>query len=76
GSDFVVNDYDDRSTFNGSNICKQVIWTSNAVKTTLASLNGSGSVDDGEEDVTANQNTPSGTDAPREQVRLWLRMDD
>ncbi|MEZ8269736.1 DUF6701 domain-containing protein [Vibrio splendidus] len=76
GSDFVANDYDDRSTFNGSNICKQVIWTSNAVKTTLASLNGSGSVDDGEEDVTANQNTPSGTDAPREQVRLWLRMDD
>ncbi|MEZ8789833.1 DUF6701 domain-containing protein [Vibrio splendidus] len=76
GSDFVVNDYDDRSTFNGSNICRQVIWTSNAVKTTLASLNGSGSVDDGEEDVTANQNTPSGTDAPREQVRLWLRMDD
>ncbi|PTP65264.1 DUF6701 domain-containing protein [Vibrio splendidus] len=76
GSDFVVNDDDDRSTFNGSNICKQVIWTSNAVKTTLASLNGSGSVDDGEEDVTANQNTPSGTDAPREQVRLWLRMDD
>ncbi|MEZ9353657.1 DUF6701 domain-containing protein [Vibrio splendidus] len=76
GSEFVVNEDDDRSTFNGSNICKQVIWTSNAVKTTLASLNGSGSVDDGEEDVTANQNTPSGTDAPREQVRLWLRMDD
>ncbi|MEZ8126646.1 DUF6701 domain-containing protein [Vibrio splendidus] len=76
GSDFVVNDDDDRSTFNGSNICKQVIWTSNAVKTTLASLNGSGSVDDGEENVPANQNTPSGTDAPREQVRLWLRMDD
>ncbi|MEZ8418830.1 DUF6701 domain-containing protein [Vibrio splendidus] len=76
GSEFVVNEDDDRSTFNGSNICKQVIWTSNAVKTTLASLNGSGSVDDGEEDVTANQNTPSGTDVPREQVRLWLRMDD
>ncbi|MFA0325616.1 DUF6701 domain-containing protein [Vibrio splendidus] len=75
GSDFVVNDDDDRSTFNGSNFCKQVIWTSNAVKTTLASLNGSGSVDDGEEEVTANQNTPSGADAPREQVRLWLRMD-
>lgn len=75
GSDFVVNDDDDRSTFNGSNFCKQVIWTSNAVKTTLASLNGSGSVDDGEENVTANQNTPAGADAPREQVRLWLRMD-
>ncbi|MEZ9569196.1 DUF6701 domain-containing protein [Vibrio splendidus] len=76
GSDFVVNDDDDRSTFNGSNFCKQVIWTSNAVKTTLASLNGSGNVDDGEEEVTANQNTPAGTDAPREQVRLWLRMDE
>ncbi|MEZ8517191.1 DUF6701 domain-containing protein [Vibrio cyclitrophicus] len=76
GSEFVVNDDDDRSTFNSSNICKQVIWTSNEVKTTLASLNGSGSVDDGEEEVTANQNTPSGADAPREQVRLWLRMDD
>ncbi|PMO73791.1 DUF6701 domain-containing protein [Vibrio splendidus] len=76
GSDFVVNDDDDRSTFNGSNFCKQVIWTSNAVKTTLASLNGSGSVDDGEENVTANQNTLTGTDSPREQVRLWLRMDD
>ena len=75
GSDFVVNDDDDRSTFNGSNVCKQVIWTSNTVKTTLASLNGSGSVDDGEEEVTANQNTPAGADAPREQVRLWLRMD-
>ena len=75
GSDFVVNDDDDRSTFNGSNFCKQVIWTSNTVKTTLASLNGSGSVDDGEEEVTANQNTPAGADAPREQVRLWLRMD-
>ncbi|MGF1883050.1 DUF6701 domain-containing protein [Vibrio splendidus] len=76
GSDFVVNDDDDRSTFNGSNFCKQVIWTSNTVKTTLASLNGSGSVDDGEENVTANQNTLTGTDSPREQVRLWLRMDD
>ncbi|MEZ8465137.1 DUF6701 domain-containing protein [Vibrio splendidus] len=76
GSDFVVNDDDDRSTFNGSNFCKQVIWTSNAVKITLASLNGSGSVDDGEENVTANQNTLTGTDSPREQVRLWLRMDD
>ncbi|PTO84986.1 DUF6701 domain-containing protein [Vibrio splendidus] len=76
GSDFVVNDDDDRSTFNGSNFCKQVIWSSNAVKTTLASLNGSGSVDDGEENVTANQNTLTGTDSPREQVRLWLRMDD
>ncbi|MFA0330904.1 DUF6701 domain-containing protein, partial [Vibrio cyclitrophicus] len=76
GSEFVVNDDDDRSTFSSSNICKQVIWTSNEVKTTLASLNGSGNVDDGEEEVTANQNTPSGTDAPREQVRLWLRMDD
>jgi len=76
GSDFVVNDDDDRSTFNGSNFCKQVIWTSNAVKITLASLNGSGSVDDGEENVTANQNTLTGTDSPREQVRLWLRIDD
>nr|WP_248391078.1 DUF6701 domain-containing protein [Vibrio cyclitrophicus] len=76
GSEFVVNDDDDRSTFNSSNICKQVIWTSNEVKTTLASLNGSGNVDDGEEEVTANQNTLSGTDVPREQIRLWLRMDD
>ncbi|MGF1803212.1 MSHA biogenesis protein MshQ [Vibrio gigantis] len=76
GSEFVVNEDDDRSTFNGSNVCKQVIWTSNDVKTTLASLNGSGSVVDGEEGVTANQNTPAGTDTPREQVRLWLRMDD
>ncbi|WP_048614842.1 DUF6701 domain-containing protein [Vibrio coralliirubri] len=75
GSEFVVNDDDNRSTFNGSNTCKQVIWHSEGVTTTLASLSGSGSVDDGEEDVTANQNTPAGTDAPREQVRLWLRMD-
>nr|WP_253810035.1 polymer-forming cytoskeletal protein [Vibrio cyclitrophicus] len=76
GSEFVVNDDDNRSTFNGSNTCKQVIWHSEGVTTTLASLSGSRSVDDGEEEVTANQNTPSGTDAPREQVRLWLRMDD
>ena len=76
GSEFIVNEDDDRSTFNGSNICKQVIWTSNTVNTTLASLNGSGDVDDGDEEVTANQNTPAGTDSPREQVRLWLRMDD
>ncbi|WP_238382720.1 DUF6701 domain-containing protein [Vibrio coralliirubri] len=75
GSEFVVNDDDNRSTFNGSNTCKQVIWHSEGVTTTLASLSGNGSVDDGEEDVTANQNTPVGTDAPREQVRLWLRMD-
>ncbi|CDT91881.1 DUF6701 domain-containing protein [Vibrio coralliirubri] len=75
GSEFVVNDDDNRSTFNGSNTCKQVIWHSEGVTTTLASLSGSGSVDHGEEDVTANQNTPAGTDAPREQVRLWLRMD-
>ncbi|MEG3695374.1 DUF6701 domain-containing protein [Vibrio coralliirubri] len=75
GSEFVVNEDDDRSTFNSSNTCKQVIWHSEGVTTTLASLSGSGSVDDGEEDVTANQNTPAGTDAPREQVRLWLRMD-
>ena len=30
GSEFVVNDDDNRSTFSSSNICKQVIWTSNA----------------------------------------------
>ncbi|WP_244267562.1 DUF6701 domain-containing protein [Vibrio splendidus] len=76
GSEFVVNEDDDRSTFNGSNVCKQVIWTSNDVKTTLVSLSGSGDVNDGEEEVTADQNTPTGTDTPREQVRLWLRMDD
>ncbi|PME33099.1 hypothetical protein BCV39_01745 [Vibrio sp. 10N.286.55.E10] len=76
GSEFVVNEDDDRSTFNGANSCKQVIWHSDGATTTLASLNGNDSVDDGEEDVAANQNTPSGTDAPREQVRLWLRMDD
>lgn len=76
GNEFVVNEDDDRSTFNGANVCKQVIWHSEGATTTLASLNGSGSVDDGEEKVTANQNTPTGTDSPREQVRLWLRMDD
>ncbi|WP_349019246.1 DUF6701 domain-containing protein, partial [Vibrio crassostreae] len=62
--------------FNGANTCKQVIWHSEGAATTLASLNGSGNVDEGEEEVTANQNTPAGTDSPREQVRLWLRMDD
>ncbi|NAZ70943.1 DUF6701 domain-containing protein [Vibrio toranzoniae] len=76
GSEFIVNEDDDRSTFNGANVCKQVIWHSEGATTTLASLNGSGSVDDGEKKVTANQNTPTGTDSPREQVRLWLRMDD
>ncbi|CAK2086574.1 MSHA biogenesis protein MshQ [Vibrio crassostreae] len=76
GSEFVVNEDDDRSTFNGANTCKQVIWHSEGAATTLASLNGSGNVDEGEEEVTANQNTPAGTDSPREQVRLWLRMDD
>ncbi|WP_253815770.1 DUF6701 domain-containing protein [Vibrio crassostreae] len=76
GSEFVVNEEDDRSIFNGANTCKQVIWHSEGAATTLASLNGSGNVDEGEEEVTANQNTPAGTDSPREQVRLWLRMDD
>ncbi|CAH6877311.1 MSHA biogenesis protein MshQ [Vibrio chagasii] len=76
GSEFVVNDDDSRSAFDGSKACKQVIWHSDGAITTLASLNGSGSVDDGEEEVTANQNTPAGTDTPREQVRLWLRMGD
>ncbi|PTQ02856.1 DUF6701 domain-containing protein [Vibrio sp. ZF 223] len=76
GSEFIVNEDDDRSTFNGANTCKQVIWHSEGAATTLALLNGSGNVDEGEEEVTANQNTPAGTDSPREQVRLWLRMDD
>ncbi|MEZ8034883.1 DUF6701 domain-containing protein [Vibrio crassostreae] len=76
GSEFVVNEEDDRSIFNGANTCKQVIWHSEGAATTLASLNGSGNVDEGEEEVTANQNTPAGIDSPREQVRLWLRMDD
>lgn len=76
GSEFVVNEDDNRSTFNSSNICKQVIWHSEGATTTLASLSGSGNVDDGEEEVTANQNSPADTDSPREQVRLWLRMDD
>ncbi|CAH6933278.1 MSHA biogenesis protein MshQ [Vibrio chagasii] len=76
GSEFVVNEDDNRSTFDGSKACKQVIWHSDGAITTLASLNGSGSADDGEEEVTANQNTPAGTDTPREQVRLWLRMGD
>ncbi|MFV8460116.1 DUF6701 domain-containing protein [Vibrio campbellii] len=74
GSEFVVNDDDNRSAFDGSKACKQVIWHSEGAITTLASLNGNGSVDNGEEEVTANQNTPAGTDTPREQVRLWLRM--
>lgn len=77
GSEFVVNDDDEsRSAFNGSKACKQVIWHSEGTITTLASLNGSGRVEHGEEEVTANQNTPAGTDTPREQVRLWLRMGD
>lgn len=76
GSEFVVNEDDNRSAFDGSKVCKQVIWHSEGAATTLASLNGDGSVDDGEEEITANQNTPAGTDSPREQVRLWLRMDD
>ncbi|MCK8082921.1 DUF6701 domain-containing protein [Vibrio sp. 1CM24A] len=76
GSEFIANEDDDRSSFNGSNICKQVIWHSEGAATTLVSLNGSGNVDDGEEEVTANQNTPADTDSLREQVRLWLRMDD
>ncbi|EDK28192.1 hypothetical protein VSWAT3_10038 [Vibrionales bacterium SWAT-3] len=76
GSEFVVNEDDNRSAFDGSKVCKQVIWHSEGAITTLASLNGSGSVDNGGEEVTANQNTPAGTDTPREQVRLWLRMGD
>ena len=74
GSEFVVNDDDNRSAFDGSKACKQVIWHSDGAITTLASLNGSGSVDSGEEEVTADQNTPAGKDTPREQVRLWSRM--
>ncbi|MFS1901422.1 DUF6701 domain-containing protein [Vibrio lentus] len=74
GRAFVVNEDDERSIFNGSKACQQVIWHSDSATTTLASLNGSGSVDDGEAEVTANQNTPAGSDVPREQVRLWLRM--
>ncbi len=76
GDEFVPSQIDSRSTFDGSKACKQVIWHSEGAITTLASLNGSGSVDNGEEEVTANQNTPAGTgtDSPREQVRLWLRM--
>ncbi|MEZ8449231.1 DUF6701 domain-containing protein [Vibrio splendidus] len=76
GSEFVINEGDDRSTFNSSNTCKQVIWHSEGATTTLASLSGIGNVDDGEEEVTASQNTLEDTGSPREQVRLWLRMDD
>ncbi|WP_434762386.1 DUF6701 domain-containing protein [Vibrio fortis] len=76
GSDFVVNTDDDKSTFNGANYCKQVIWHSESKTTTNALFNGSGTVSDGEDDINASQNTPSGADSPREQARLWLRMED
>lgn len=76
GSDFEVNTDDDKSTFNGANYCKQVIWHSESKTTTNASFNGNGTVSDGEDDINASQNTAVGADSPREQARLWLRMDD
>ncbi|QFT08684.1 DUF6701 domain-containing protein [Vibrio sp. THAF190c] len=75
GSDFEVNTDDDKSTFNGANYCKQVIWHSESKTTTNASFNGNGTVSDGEDDINASQNTAVGVDSPREQARLWLRMD-
>ncbi|MFA0350636.1 DUF6701 domain-containing protein, partial [Vibrio sp. 10N.222.55.C6] len=83
GSEFVLNtddSYQDdqnkrSSSFNGANYCRQVIWHSEGKTITSAMLSGDGNVKGGEEEVTANQNTPTGTDTPREQVRLWLRMD-
>jgi MSHA biogenesis protein MshQ len=76
GSDFVVNTDDDKSTFNGANYCKQVTWHCESKTTTNALFNGSGTVSDGEDDINASQNTPIGADSPREQARLWLRMED
>lgn len=76
GSDFEVNTDDDKSTFNGANYCKQVIWHSEGKTTTNALFNGNGTVSDGEDDINASQNTAVGADSPREQARLWLRMDD
>ncbi|WP_327196345.1 DUF6701 domain-containing protein [Vibrio fortis] len=76
GSDFEVNTDDDKSTFNDANYCKQVIWHSESKTTTNASFNGNGTVSDGEDDINASQNTAVGVDSPREQARLWLRMDD
>lgn len=76
GSDFEVNTDDDKSTFNGANYCKQVIWHSESKATTNVSFNGNGTVSDGEDDINASQNTAVGVDSPREQARLWLRMDD
>ena len=75
GSDFEINKDDDKSTFDGTNYCKQVIWHSESKATTNTSFNGSGTVSDGEDDIKASQNTAVGVDSPREQVRLWLRMD-
>ncbi|MGF1745171.1 DUF6701 domain-containing protein [Vibrio minamisatsumaniensis] len=74
GNQFVVNEDDNRSTFDGFNYCKQVIWHRAGSVTTSVSPSGSGKVNDGEDKVTAQQNTPSAT-SPREQVRLWLRLD-
>ncbi|WP_373958787.1 DUF6701 domain-containing protein [Vibrio gigantis] len=84
GSEFVLNtddSYQDdqnkrSSSFNGANYCKQVIWHSAGKTVTSATLSGLGNVKKGEEEVTTSQNTPTDTDAPREQVRLWLRMGD
>ncbi|MDH6025875.1 DUF6701 domain-containing protein [Vibrio splendidus] len=76
GDEFVPSRIDSRSTFDGSKVCKQVIWHSEGKTITSATLSGVGNVKGGEEEVTANQNTPADTDSPREQVRLWLRMDD
>ena len=83
GSEFVINkgdSYQDEnnkrsSSFNGANYCKQVIWHSEGKTITPVTLSGVGNVKIGEEEVTASQNIPAGTDAPREQVRMWLRMD-
>ncbi len=74
GSEFVVNDDDSSQRLMVQKFVNKWRHSDGAI-TTLASLNGSGSVDDGEEEVTANQNTPAGKDACRvSKSCLWLRM--
>lgn len=77
GSQFVTNGDDSGSDFDGSQLCRQLIWHSQAQTRSNASLSGNDVVAIGTSDqLFAQQSTTDTDDQIREQVRFWLRVSD
>ena len=72
GSRFVTNPDDSFSIFDGAHYCSEMVWPAEGESGDNVRLSGNGTLDQG----TSFTLTATQTVAAREQVELWLRLDD